>query len=184
MANTPIGNNFIEGELGVVMLTFDSVDLGKTLEEANLEFVEDVKDINYAQNGTQPYDKIPTGQLYRITAKLGQPTWDRLKKLLRGVTHATGSDSAKLGRDIYRSGRINFAKQLVITRVDSDGNRSTNLRYRMTFFLAMPSVNGSIGAFGPDTQRGVDVTFDCFYDETAGHSSFGYAGFASSLGIS
>lgn len=179
--NPPIGNNFIEGPLGVVNLTFDNVDLGKTQDDTALEFIEDMKDIVYAQNGTQPYDQIPTGQAYRVTCKIGQPTWARLNKLMRGLTVL--GNNAKLGRDIYRSGRSNFAKVLVLTRVDSDGVSSLEARFKLTFFLAIPSVSGAVGAYGPDTQRSVDVAFYCLYDETPGHESFGYEGNATSLGI-
>jgi hypothetical protein len=184
MANPPLGNNFIEGPLGVVLLTFNSVPLGKTTDETNLEFIEDMKEIKYAQDGTQPADKIPTGQLYRLTAKLAQPTWARLKEVLRGITLGDNVNNAKLGRDIYRSGFDSFAKSLVVARVDSDGAASTDPKHCLTFFKALPTVNGSIGAFGPDTQRSVEVVFDCFYDESTGHECFGYSGVASSLGIS
>lgn len=181
MANPPLGSNIIEGPLGVVNLTFDSTDLGKTTDETSVEFIEDMKDIKYAQNGTQPYDQIPTGQAYKVTCKLGQPTWARLNKLMRGLTVL--GDNTKLGRDIYRSGRSSFAKVLVLTRVDSDGNPSTNPKFKLTFWLAIPSVSGALGAFGPDTQRAVEVSFYCLYDEASGHEGFGYSGNASSLGI-
>ncbi len=185
MANPPMGNNFIEGSLGVVNLNFDNVDLGKTLDEASVEFIEDMKDIMYAQDGTQPADKVPTGQGYRVSCKLAELQWDRLAELVRGI-HVSGGgsgNSAKLGRDIYRSGLANFAKVLVIRRVDSDGVVSTDLKYRLTFYKAIPSASGPMGAFGPDTQRVMDVVFDCFYDATAGHECFGYSGYATSLGM-
>jgi hypothetical protein len=184
MSNKPIGNNFIEGPLGVVNVTFNGVALGKTIDDANIEVIEDRKDIKYAQNGTQPYDYIPTGMLYRVTLKLGEIAWSKLKQLTRGIVNVPGSNSAKLGRDIYRSLRDNFAKELKLYRIDSDGVSSASPLYRLTFFLAIPYLNGSLGAFGPDGQRGADVTFDCVYDETVGHESFGYSGYASSLGIS
>lgn len=179
MANNPMGTDFIEGPLGVVSLNFNNVDLGKTLEEANLEFIEDIKDIFYAQDGTQPADKIPTGQAYQVTVKLAQQTWARLKELMRGVTVV--GHSAKLGVDLYRSGKDNFAKVLIVTRVDSEGTGSTVPEYKLTFYKAMPIVT-QFAIFGPDTQRSVDVTFYCFRDST--HSNaFGYSGHASSLGL-
>lgn len=179
MANPPIGDDFIQGVLGVVILNFNGVDLGKTIDEVMLEFIEDIKDINFAQDGTQPYDKIPTGQAYQVTCKMGQITWARLNQVLRGLTVV--GHNAKLGRDIYRSGRDNFAKVLTLTRVDSDGNASADPLYRLTFYKAMPTVNGAIGSFGPDTQREVEVVFYCFYDEDK--EAFGYSGYASSLGL-
>ena len=180
MANPPIGNNFWEGPLGVCLFEYNGVDLGKTIDEATIEYVEDIKDILYAQDGTQPYDKIPTGQAYLITATFGQITIDLLESLFRGVTASGGGNSAKLGRDIYRSGRENFTHALNLTRVDSDGNESADLLFRLHMFLAMPIITGNI-MYGPDTQRGIEVQFYCFYDET--NEAFGYSGYASSVGL-
>lgn len=179
MANDPIGANFFEGCLGVVQLTYDGVDLGLTIDEANIEFMEDIKDIFYAQFGTQPYDKIPTGQAYQMTCKLGEQTLARMAKLIRGFTYS--GNSAKLGVDLYRSGRTNFSKILQIKRVDSDGNQSSNELYRLYFYKAMPIISGVIANFGPDAQREFDVTFYVFKDETK--NCFGFSGYASSLGL-
>lgn len=180
-ANPPIGNNFIEGPLGVVLLNFNSVDLGKTTDETSIEWIEDIKDILYAQDGTQPYDKIPTGQAYQLTTKMGQPTWLRLEQVLRGLTVSGSGNSAALGRDIYRSGRDNFSFPLIVRRVDSEGNPSTNPLFRLYFYKAFPMVTGPIGAFGPDTQREVEVNFYIFYDET--NEAFGYTGNPTSVGL-
>jgi hypothetical protein len=177
-----MGNNFWEGSLGVVLTEFAGVDLGKSIGEATIESVEDVMDILFAQDGTQPYDKVPTGQAYLITVNYGQVDIELLKTLVRGVTQpgGAGSNSALLGRDIYRSGRDNFAKQLTLTRVDSDGNASTNLLYRLTMFKAMPIITGAI-SYGPDVQKGMEVQYYCFYDES--NEAFGYSGYASSVGL-
>ncbi len=180
MANAPIGNNFWEGPLGVVTVTFKNVDLGKTLDDVIIENVEDIKDILYAQDGTQPYDKIPTGQAKMVTATFGQITIDLINSLMRGVTKSGDGNSAKLGRDIYRSGRDNFTGQLVLTRVDSDGNASSDPYFKLTLFKAFPIITGNV-PYGPDTQRGVEVQFYIFYDET--NEAFGYSGHASSVGL-
>lgn len=179
MANNPIGNNFIEGPLGVVRLYFDGIDLGKTIDEATIEFIEDLKDIFYAQDGTQPADKIPTGQAYQVTCKLGEQTVARMAKLIRGMT--VSGNSAKLGVDLYRSGKVNFSKVLEIKRVDSDGVASTDVVYRLYFYKAMAIINGQIANFGPDGQREMEVTFYIFKDDTKG--CFGFWGYASSLGL-
>lgn len=181
MANPPLGNSFIEGPLGVVKVSYKGVDLGKTTDETTLEIIEDIKDIMYSQNGTQPYDKIPTGQAYQLTCKPGEITWTRLNHLMRGLTVSGTGKSAKAGRDIYSGGRDNHSGELVVTRVDSDGVVSTDQFYKMTFYKAMPQINGALGAFGPDTQRDVEVVFYIFYDET--NEAFGYSGYASSLGL-
>lgn len=178
--NNPLGNSFHEGPLGVCAVTFNAIDLGKTVDEIQMEFIEDIQDIMYAQDGTQPYDKIPSGQAYQITCIFGQIDPALLEQLERGVTVSGAGKSVKHGRDIYRSGRDNFAKELTLTRVDSDGNASTNQFYIATFYKAMPVITSS-EIFGPETQRTLEVQFYCFYDETK--EAFFYTGHASSLGL-
>lgn len=180
MANKPIGSNFIEGELGVVLAEFDDVSLGKTTEDTELEFVEDVKDIIFQQDGTQPADKIPTGQAFMVTMTIGEITTARLEKIMRGFTSSGNGNSAKLGRDLYRSGKDNFAKKLVLKRVDSDGNAWGNHYYWLTFYAAMPMITGNF-QWGADTQRNLQIQFYCFYDDTNG--AFGYMGHATSVGL-
>lgn len=180
MANAPIGNNFIEGELGVVRLNFNGVELGKTTEDTVIEFIEDIKDIMFAQDGTQPADKIPTGQAYQVTCNLGEVTLARLEQLLRGIT--VSGNSASFGADLYRSGKDNFAKELILSRVDSDGVASSDPLFKMTFYLAMPIISASLATFGPDTQKTTPVTFYCFRDES-NSNKFGFMGYASSVGL-
>lgn len=180
MANAPMGDDFVEGSMGVIDLVFDGVYLGYTMEEASLEYIEDIKDILFAQLGTQPADKVPTGQAYQVTVKIGQTTLARLQKLIRGLTVA--GHSANLGSDLYRSAYDNFARRLVCRRVDSDGVASTDPFHRTTFYKAFPMVTGAIGGpFGPDTQRGTEITFYIFKDRS--RQSFGFIGHASSVGL-
>ena len=179
MANEPIGNNFMEGVLGVVRLNFNGIDLGKTIDEVSIEWIEDIKDIFFAQDGTQPADKIPTGQAYQVTCKIGENTLARLQQVLRGVNVV--GNNAKFGADLYRSGKDNFSFPLIITRVNSDGVASTNPLFRAYCYKAFPMVNGPIGAFGPDTQRETEVVFYLFRDDTT--KQFFYTGYASSLGL-
>jgi hypothetical protein len=111
MVNPPIGLDFVEGPMGVIRLYFDNVDLGLTIDEASLERIADLKDIKFAQLGTQAADIIPTGQAWKVTCKLGETTLAKLEKLLQGLTVV--GHSAKLGQDLYRSAYDNFAKRLV-----------------------------------------------------------------------
>lgn len=179
-ANPPIGNTFIEGPLGVVQVTYDGVDMGYTTDATEMEFVEDVADILYQQFGTQPYDKIPTGQAIQITAVFGQMTNARLAKLMRGITVSNGGKSMNFGHDIYRSARDNFAKGIIVKRVQSDGTVTTDPRYIFTGYLAFSMVTGPV-SFEASTQRGLAVTFYLF--KNIAKDSFGYTGYPSSLGL-
>jgi hypothetical protein len=179
MANNPMGLDLSDGSLDVCNLKFNGVSLGKTLDEVTIDYTEDIKDIFFAQDGTQPADKVVTGQAYIVKAKLAQTTWARLKELMRGVTVV--GHSALLAADLYRSGKDNFAKELVLSLADSDGVSSAVPEYILTFYKAYPRLTGPMATFGPDTQRAVDVEFYCFRDATR-HNAFGVSGHASSLG--
>lgn len=178
--NAPEGLNFWGiAPLGVVQATFDGTDLGKTMDDTTIQPLEDIKDIMYAQDGTQPGDKIPTGMAFEIKMKLAEVSTARLAKLVRGFTVSTGGNSVKMKRDLYRSGKTNFSKLLTLKRVDSDGVVTTNALHIANFYKAMPISFGTID-YGADTQRGLEVTFYCFWDST--NNAFGYSGYASSLG--
>lgn len=177
MANI-LGNNFIEGPLGVVQLEFNGVDIGKTFEDTEIEFIQDVTDILYAQDGTQPADKVRTGAAWQITCQMAEQTLERLVEVMKGVTRA--GNSAKLGRELYLSGKDNEAKVLKIKRVDSEGNVSTDDHFIMVFYKGWPQVTSPV-SYGPSTQRTLELTFYCFWDET--NNAFGYFGNASSVGL-
>lgn len=178
--NPPIGNHFYDGPLGVVQLEFNSVDLGKTLDTTTIETIEDIFDIFYAQDGTQPYDKIPTGKAKLVTCQFAEVNNTLLSTLERGVTKSGDGNTLKISRDLYRSGRTNFAKTLTIKRVDSEGNVSTDPFFIMNYYLAFPVITGS-HEFGPDNQRVLEVQFYIMYNEAK--EAFGYSGYASSVGL-
>jgi hypothetical protein len=177
MANI-LGNNFMEGPLGVVRFEFDGLDLGKTLGGAEIEFIEDVFDIMYDQDGTQPGDKVTTGCAWQVTTQLAQQTLERLDKVMKGLTRA--GNSAKLGRELYQSAKENKAAVLRVYRVDSEGSEAADAHFVLTFYKAWPQVTGPV-AYGPDSQRALPVTFYCFWDDT--NEAFGYFGNASSVGL-
>ena len=177
MANI-MGNNFQEGPLGVVRLTYDGIDMGKTMGDTTIESIEDITDIFYAQDGTQPADKVPTGKAYQITCQIAEITLTRLEKIDRGTVKA--GNSLKYGRSLYISLRDN-AKVLKVARVDSDGVQSTNPHYIQTWYSASPTITNGAVSFGPDSQRMIEVTFYIFYNDTYG--GFGYQGVASSVGL-
>ena len=181
MANPPIGNCFIEGPIGVCRITFNNVDLGKSLDQVEVTPGENLKEIFHAQDGTMPYDYIPTGQGWTFKFKLTEPTWNRMKELMRGLTVTADGLSAKAGRDLYRSARENFAKEMILTRVDSDGVRSTDPVDIVTVLLAFPAITTDIGQYGPENQRAVEVTVIALYDED--QECYLYSGYGSSLGI-
>jgi hypothetical protein len=180
MANPPIGNNFIEGVLGVVNVNFNGVNMGKTTADAEIVPDQDIKDILFQQDGTKYADKVRTGIVYQVTLTFGQLTTARVKELDQGYTVSGGGNSMSFGRDLYRSWLETFAAQLILTRVDSEGNSSSNNFFRMIFPKAAPEITGNY-QFGADTQRNLQVTFHIFYDAVRG--TFGWFGNETSLGF-
>jgi hypothetical protein len=176
-ANPPIGNNILEGPLGVVDIVFDSVYLGRTTADTEITAEEDNKEILYQQDGTKPDDFIPTGISYIAAVTFGEIDSGLLNKIQRGFTG--NASSGTFGKDIYVSRKDN-AKVLKIIRVDSEGQRSTDPKMIMTFYLASPEVTGSI-MYGADTQRSLPCNFYIFYNKD--ESAFGYYGNASSQGL-
>jgi len=179
MANAPLGNNIWEGVLGVVVINYDSLDLGKTTADTELVPDQDIKDIIFQQNGTKYQDKIPTGIAWMLNCTFGQITTSILEKMLAGLEKSGSGNSLKMTRSLYFSYREN-GKVLIVRRVDSEGFASTDPVYRLKFYLAYPEITGNI-QWGADTQRNLAITFHCFYDET--EKAFGYSGYATSLGL-
>lgn len=180
MANPPIGNEFWQGPLKIVQATFDGVDLGYTTEDTELEFVETVKDIFYAQFGTEAADKIPTGSAWKVRIKFAQPSATLISILYRGTTISATGKAVKLSRDLYRSGYDNFSKLLSLAAVDSEGTPSTDPNFILNMYKAMFVPTAAI-LYGPDSQRMIEGEFYCFYDRT--NLAYGYSGHASSLGL-
>jgi hypothetical protein len=163
--NPPMGTEFWGGFLKVVQLTFNSIDLGKTLDDTTFEPITDVKDIMFAQDGTQPNDKVYTGMAWKLTCKLAETDNSKLALVKPGVTIKGLSTSGS--RDLYRSAKSNFAKKLVVTAVDSEGVLSTDVHQQLTAPLAFPTLKGTID-YGPTKQRYFEVEFYFFFDSVTG----------------
>jgi len=105
-ANPPIGNNFIEGVLGVVNVEYQPngaaalVDMGKTTADTEIVPDQDIKDILFSQDGTKYADKVRTGIVYQVTCTFGQLTSDRVKLLDQGYCVGSSGNSMSFGRDL------------------------------------------------------------------------------------
>ena len=177
--NAPIGNNYLEGSIGVGRIEFNGIDLGKTVGDIEFEKVEDIKDIMYAQDGTQYFDKVPTGISYSAKITLGEVTVDLLDRIDDHSDKTPGGTGLILGKSIYRSLRDN-AVPTIIKRVDSRGNSSTNPIYWLTLPLTFITTSG-IPVLGPDAQRTVEANLIVFYDTD--NNLFGYTGLDSCAGV-
>lgn len=178
-ANPPIGNNFIEGVLGVCRVSFNGVDYGKTLNNIEIQKDQDIKEIFYAQDGTKRADNVRTGIAYMVTCEFAVPTIALLNAIDAGISKSGAGNSASFGRNNYTLWSSE-SSELVLTRVDSEGDSSVDPFFKMTFYKAHGEQTGPI-AYGPDQQRTIQVTFHIYYDETK--NSFGYVGYETSLGL-
>ena len=180
MGTTPIGNNIWEGPIGVVRIIYDSVDYGKTTADTELIKNEDVKDITYQQDGTQYYDKVPTGISYQLQVTFGEIDTALLAKMHDSITLSGGAgNSLKVGKKLYHSW-LEQAKLLEFVHIDEDGDASSDPLHKAKAPKAYPEITSNI-IWGADTQRSVQITFHIFFDST--EKLFLYSGYATSLGI-
>lgn len=180
------GNSgLVAGPLGVVKVGFNGFDLGKTTSEAMLDVVQNIKDIVYQQDGTMPADKVRTGIIYQLKVTFGEISTGLLAEIMNGFEQAStdpNADAAVLTRSMYESQRENESAPLRIAKVDSNGVESDLDKDVMNFYIAIANVDGTLINWGADTQRGVSVVFDVYWNKFAdGESStydgaFGYYG--------
>jgi hypothetical protein len=179
MGTAPGGNNLWEFPLKVVRITFDNVALGKTNADTELNLIEDVKDIMHQQDGTQPHDKIPTGQFWQLVCTFSEIDTELVALMHDGATASGGGNSLSMSKYLFHSYREQAA-ELIVTAVDEDGDASADALQRLIAPVAYPQITGNF-QFGVDTQRNLQITFNIFYDTT--ERVFFYSGYASSLGI-
>lgn len=189
MATLTAGNSgLFLGPLGNVRVEFNGVYLGKTTEDTALNKIEDVKDIIYSQDGTQPADHVSTGMMLQLNATFGEISTELLKKVLYSFSSqvgnpATEDDSGTFGRYIYTSLRTNKAKKLKIHATDSNGAALATVKDILNFYEALPVINENLINWGADTQRNLPVEFKIYYNEFGANQvsggptgAFGYFG--------
>ena len=179
MGLTPGGNNFWDFPLKVVNINWDSIFLGKTMADTELNKTEDVKDITHQQDGTQYHDKIPTGVSHQLVCTLSEITTARLALLHDAITISGLGNSLKAGKKLFHSWREQ-AKQLEVTAIDGDGDSSADPLQKMIAPKAYPEITGGF-IRGADTQTNLQITFHLFFDTV--QKIFYYSGNASSLGL-
>ncbi len=183
-------NSFLlQGALGNVLINFGGDDLGKTTEDSQLTKIEDVKDILYSQDGTQPSDHISTGILYQLSATFGKIRTSLLEKILYSFSSEavdpSSDDSGTFGRYIYLSLRDNKGAKLIVTATDENGVARTVDDDIMNFYEVVPLIDENIINWGADTQRNLPTRFMIYYSEFGASQvsggpvgAFGYYGSA------
>lgn len=179
-----MANDIMDTPLGVVFLDFKpagaaaKIDLGKTTDATKILTEEDLKDIIYQQTGTKPFTKIRTGVSYMVQSVLGNPGLEILGAVNPNLKPSGSFISLNFSRELFKDLQ-DEAGELTVTRM-INGTRSTNPKDIIIFPSAAPRMTTEIG-WGADLQRTVGVEWWIFVNES--NESFGYSGYASSLGL-
>lgn len=191
MASLEASNSYLlQGPLGNVLINFDGDDLGKTTEDTQLTKIEDVKDIIYSQDGTQPADHVSTGMLMQLSATFAEIRTTLLEKIVYSfssqATAPSTDDSGTFGRYIYQSLRDNKQGKLIVTATNENGAKRTNDDDILNFYEVVPLIDENLINWGADTQRNLPARFMIYFSEfgvsqvSGGPSgAFGYYGSAS-----
>ena len=173
-----MAENILDQVLGVVFLKFKGIKLGKTTDATKLLTEEDLKDILYQQNGTKPFTKIRTGVSYMLQCVLGNPGLQVLGLVNPNLKPSPSFISMDFSRELFKD-LADEAGELIVTLME-DNVESTDPRDIITFPKAAARQTTEIG-WGVDLQRTIGVEFWIFVNES--NQSFGYSGYASSLGL-
>lgn len=178
-------SKLFDGPLGTVQIGFKGRNLGKTTADTNIVPDQDIKDINYQQDGTKPADYVRTGQTYLMNATFGEINTQLLVLLMAGISSSNtnpNNDSGVVSRSLYQSMKNAEAGGLKVASVNSNGVPSEELSDTFAFYEAIPIVNGDLIQWGADTQRNFPVQFKILWHAfSTGESSthegaFGYWG--------
>ena len=155
-------SKLFEGPLGVVQVGFAGYDLGKTTSDTILTPDQDVKDINYQQDGSKAADHVRTGIDYLLAVTFGEISTGLLDLLMSGISTVTvnpASDSGKIDRVMYESMRAEEGKGLKVAACDVNGTPLESLVNILNFYEAIPIVSGDLINWGADTQRNFAMQF-------------------------
>ncbi len=155
-------SKLFEGPLGVVQVGFKGFNLGKSTAETILTPDQDIKDINYQQDGSKAADHVRTGIDYLLAVTFGEISTGLIDLLMSGVSTQTvnpASDSGMIDRVMYESMRDVEAGGLKVAACDVNGVPLATLVSIVNFYEAIPIVNGDLVNWGADTQRNFSMQF-------------------------
>jgi hypothetical protein len=144
------------------LVTFGGVDLGHTVDGAEVEIERELTEVKTDLYGNTPVDYVLTGQKATVKLKLAEITPGNLAYVIPEADYDVGSsdDHLHFGTKAGYSLR-NDALQLVLTPQgdNADGQRT------ITLFKAVSTENASV-AYKIDEQSVFEVTFTALVDES------------------
>jgi len=153
------------GPLGVVQVGFKGYDLGKTTADTTLVPDQDIKDINYQQDGTKPADYVKTGIQYILNAVFGEISTGLVKLLMGGIesSEPAADDGGVISRSVFKSMLNNEAGVLRVAAIDEHGVPLADYEHILNFYHVIPIISGDLINWGVDTQRNLPVEFRIKY---------------------
>lgn len=144
------------------LITFGGVDLGHTVDGAEIEIAREFTEVKTDLYGNTPVDMVLAGQSATVKLKLAEITPGTLSYVVPESDYDVGSsdDHLHFGTKAGYSLR-NDALELVIT---PQGKNSDNQR-TITLFKAVSTDNAKV-AYKIDEQSVYEVTFTALVDET------------------
>ena len=145
------------------LITFGGVDLGHTVDGAEIEFERELTEVITDLYGNTPVDMVLTGQKATVKLKLAEITPGTLSYVIPEADWDVGTGSKETLHFGSKAGYSlrNDALELVIT---PQGKNSDNSR-TITLFKAISSDNVSV-AYKIDEQSVFEVTFSALVDES------------------
>lgn len=144
------------------LITFGGVDLGHTVDGAEIEIERELTEVKTDLYGNTPVDFVLTGQKAKVKLKLAEITPGTMSYVVPEADYDVGSadDHVHFGTKAGYSLRDD-ALQLVIT--PQGGNADGNLTF--TFFKAVSTDNMTL-AYKIDEQSVFEVEFTALVDES------------------
>jgi hypothetical protein len=144
------------------VITFGGVDLGHTVDGAEVEIERELTEVKTDIYGNTPVDMVLTGQKATVKLKLAEITPGRLSYVVPEADYDVGSadDHLHFGTKAGYSLRGD-ALELVIK---PQGKNADNQR-TVTFFKAVSTDNATF-AYKIDEQSVYEVTFTALVDES------------------
>jgi hypothetical protein len=144
------------------LVTLGGVDLGHTVDGAEIEIERELTEVKVDLYGNTPVDYVLTGQKAMVKLKLAEITPGNLNYVMPESDYDNGSadDRLHFGTNAGHSLRDD-ALELVIT--PQGGNADGNLT--VTLFKAVSTDNATV-AYKIDEQSVFEVTFTALVDES------------------
>lgn len=154
-------------------VTFGGVDLGHTVDGAEIEIEREFTDVTADMYGTTPIDMVLTGQRATVTLKLAEIKAGSMNVVMPENDYDIGAafaDHTHFGTKAGYSLRDDAA-ELVISPTGNNAGNDLDI----TLFKAVSTGNATL-AYKIDEQSVFEVTFTALVDESRGDTDGRYLG--------